>query len=66
MSCKYIDNCPCRSNWCKKQKQDYEQCIPFLITAHERVVGELERSEDKSAQRQDTINRIRRICDGRG
>lgn len=66
MSCKYKEDCPCCSGWCDSPKQDYEQCVQFLITAHARDTEELERSEDKNVQYQDTINRIKRICDGRG
>lgn len=34
MSCKYIDTCPSYSGWCKGPKQDFEKCLPYLITAH--------------------------------
>lgn len=47
MACRYIDRCPCASGWCESPRQDYEQCIPFLLTVYEREQSELERCENK-------------------
>ena len=36
MSCKYREECPSRTGWCEGPKQDFEKCIPFLITSQKR------------------------------
>lgn len=35
MSCRYKDECPSYSGWCKGPKQDFSRCVEFLITAYE-------------------------------
>ncbi len=35
MSCKYKDECPSYTGWCECEKQKYEECPQFLITAYE-------------------------------
>lgn len=62
MSCKYKETCPCYSGWCERPKPDYGECVPFLITAYEQAVEELERREDKLSQIKGKIKKIRRIC----
>ena len=41
MSCKYKDECPSASAWCEGPKQEFERCIPFLISAVEAARAEL-------------------------
>lgn len=40
MSCKYKYECPSYSGWCEGPKQDFEKCIPFLVTALENSRNE--------------------------
>lgn len=42
MSCKFKKECPSATGWCERPKQEYEQCIPFLISAVETARAELE------------------------
>ena len=35
MSCRYKEECPSCTGWCEGPKQDFSQCIPFLITSRE-------------------------------
>ncbi|OUQ18613.1 hypothetical protein B5E80_17955 [Flavonifractor sp. An135] len=43
MSCKYKDECPSYSGWCEGPKQEFERCIPFLISAVENARAELDK-----------------------
>ena len=47
MACKYINDCPCASGWCESPRQDYENCVQFLISACEQKDEDLECCEDK-------------------
>lgn len=31
MACPHIDYCPSSTGWCKSERQDYRDCVPFLI-----------------------------------
>lgn len=33
MACKYIELCPSASGWCNRNVENFEECIPFLISA---------------------------------
>lgn len=33
MSCQFKNECPSYSGWCEGPKQDFEKCIPFLVSA---------------------------------
>lgn len=33
MSCKFKDECPSYTGWCEGTKQDFSQCVSFLINA---------------------------------
>lgn len=37
MGCRYQDECPSFTGWCKVMapKQDFSKCVSFLITAYE-------------------------------
>ena len=41
MSCKYKNECPSYSGWCEGPKQEFERCIPFLISCVETAHAEL-------------------------
>ena len=41
MSCRYKNECPSYSGWCEGIKQDFEKCIPFLVTAYENAKARL-------------------------
>lgn len=32
MACPHIEYCPSSTGWCKSEKQDYKECVPFLIS----------------------------------
>ena len=36
MSCKYINECPSATAWCRGNEQDFEECIGFIIRAKQR------------------------------
>ena len=36
MSCKYIKECPSATAWCRGEKQEFEECIGFIIRAKQR------------------------------
>ena len=36
MSCKYKGECPSASGWCEGPKQNFERCIPFLVSSADR------------------------------
>ena len=37
MSCKYKDQCPSASGWCEGPRQDFSQCVAFLVSAYEAL-----------------------------
>ena len=37
MSCKYKDQCPSASGWCERPRQDFSQCVAFLVSAYETL-----------------------------
>lgn len=41
MSCKYKNECPSYSGWCEGPNQEFERCIPFLISCVETARAEL-------------------------
>lgn len=41
MSCKYIDRCPSATGWCNRDNPNYQQCIPFLLSAVETARNQL-------------------------
>lgn len=46
MSCRYKDICPSYSGWCEGPKQDFSNCVSFLITAYENKRDELQKYKD--------------------
>lgn len=32
MACPHIEYCPSSTGWCKSERQDYKDCVPFLIS----------------------------------
>lgn len=38
--CPYKASCPSRSGWCEWKNPDFETCIPFVLSAFERVKNE--------------------------
>lgn len=40
--CKFQTECPSASGWCISPKQDYEKCIPFLISAYKNAKKEIQ------------------------
>ena len=46
MSCKYKNECPSSSGWCEAPEQNFERCIPFLISTVERVSEEAAKARD--------------------
>lgn len=46
MSCRYKDICPSYSGWCEGPKQDFSNCVSFLITAYENTKEELQKYKD--------------------
>ena len=49
MSCKYKNECPSYSGWCKGPKQDFSRCIPFLVNAYDGIKKKLSDYEDYKA-----------------
>lgn len=37
MSCKYKDQCPSATGWCEGPRQDFSQCVAFLVSAYETL-----------------------------
>jgi hypothetical protein len=60
MSCKYKDSCPSYSGWCEGPHQDFESCIPFLITAYENAANELDRYENMMERGMDSEGKNRK------
>lgn len=46
MSCRYKNICPSYSGWCEGPKQDFSNCVSFLVTAYENIKEELQRYKD--------------------
>lgn len=40
MSCQFKDECPSYSGWCEGPKQDFANCVTFLIPAYKRLQSE--------------------------
>lgn len=49
MSCKYKNECPSYSGWCEGPKQEFERCIPFLISCVETARAERSKIRDSPA-----------------
>ena len=40
VACPHREYCPSRSGWCERKNQDYEKCIPYILSAYLRVKSE--------------------------
>lgn len=44
--CRYKEECPSATGWCRSAKRDYEKCIPFIMQSYKNLETELKAYKD--------------------